>query len=781
MRFLAITLFVLVNAFLLNAKSLPTVENPCSVEGLYSLQFYYPYPNDDLRYIECDPWGRMSVKECPVGSKWNSWLSSCVMVAPEREQQIPVMSNDSLSASFCTYFGNWSCQHDGYCNQFLMESKCFCLADFSGPYCERAAPSQGAFGQIINETFSLDLYKRQRPLANDSLGFNTTIDTTMILDEVTKQRVQKYLNLYPNGEMRFDTLINYLVQDFLSQLYPSSFFLREFLLSSEIAMGYTNAIPNLLQSAKYAYDHFDQFFAIYVQVLDKLVDYLPKHMPKVKDEAQMFFEVYDMIFTRFSSMNNNFSRVANLSDEMENRTDLTRDEMRQNIYDDFNATLSIAYDLFRYLNVFDDELSVRGQNYTAEEMQYAIGNFSMDDETNRMLSELSVRGTYIWESLSFYGFWYVISSYVVPPSVNSTMKRPYLMDEKLVKPSFGALVSGDEGDDDQLRGDDERLVAESTTPFRLLVASSTVLPKVGALQADKELLNFQLKSAISNDLYVESTVVPRAGAQLSESTTVVPRVGSQLSESTVVPRAGSQLSESTVVPRAGAQLSESTTVVPRAGAQLSESTTVVPRAGAQLSESTVVPRVGSQLSESTTVVPRAGAQLSESTVVPRVGLQLSESTVVPEAGQWYGESSTAMPVVGAQLSESTTVVPRAGAQLSESTVVPVAGQWFGESSTAIPVVGAQLSESTVVPRAGAQLSESTVVPKVGAQLSESTVVPRVGAQLSESSTVMPRAGLLKALKNQKVAALMAESTTVLPRAGALTVDEDNEWVETQDN
>jgi hypothetical protein len=88
--------------------------------------------------------------------------------------------------------------------------------------------------------------------------------------------------------------------------------------------------------------------------------------------------------------------------------------MKESIHDDFNTTLSLSYDLFRYLNRFDDDLSVKGANYTSDQMQQAIVNFTADSITTQLLSDVSVEITSIWDSMSFYGFWYIISSFVVP-------------------------------------------------------------------------------------------------------------------------------------------------------------------------------------------------------------------------------------------------------------------------------------------------------------------------------------------------------------------------------
>ena len=410
---LSIALFFLVNAIFISAKSLPNEFNPCKQEGLYALKYYYPYPNDNTFYIECDPWGQMHVKECPENTKWNTWISSCITQVPEHELPKVVTYNKTQS---CSFYGNLTCQNGGYCN----ELKCLCLNNFTGIYCEHASDSFGAFGQLVTDTFSLDMYKSQRPLLNNLLLLNATNETSRNMDELTKKRVQEYLNKYPRGEMRFDVLINYLTQDFLNELYPSAFFLREFLLESEIAVGYSSAIPNILQSAKYSFDNFNNFFKIFDQVLDNLVVYLNKGVPSVRSEAKAFLEIYNAYYG--VSSNRSISKMAS------NLTNLTRSDLRQSIYNDFNATLNRSFEMFKCLNKFDDELSVNGVKYTSDQMNEAIGKFTLD--LNELLSEVNLISASIWDSMSFYGFWHV-TSVIAHPKDGLHQMLPFVVNDNM--------------------------------------------------------------------------------------------------------------------------------------------------------------------------------------------------------------------------------------------------------------------------------------------------------------------------------------------------------------
>ena len=185
----------------------------------------------------------------------------------------------------------------------------------------------------------------------------------------------------------------------------------------------SNAISNLLLSAKYSFDNFDNFFKIFVQVLDGLVEYLSIHMPHVQKEAQSFLKIYNVVYTKFGTIGN----FSNFTGQMVNRTGLSRDELRKTIYGDFNATLCLSHKMFKCLNTFDDELSVKGINFTEDQMQQEINKFTSN--FTEILTKINSISTSIWDSMSFYGFWHIVSSLVYPRGNTPSVKVPFVMDD----------------------------------------------------------------------------------------------------------------------------------------------------------------------------------------------------------------------------------------------------------------------------------------------------------------------------------------------------------------
>ncbi|XP_013387465.1 neurogenic locus notch homolog protein 2-like [Lingula anatina] len=53
-------------------------KNPCTQTNIANGALYHPYPGDKTKYIQCDLWGSMYVKQCGAGTWWNQKNETCV-------------------------------------------------------------------------------------------------------------------------------------------------------------------------------------------------------------------------------------------------------------------------------------------------------------------------------------------------------------------------------------------------------------------------------------------------------------------------------------------------------------------------------------------------------------------------------------------------------------------------------------------------------------------------------------------------------------------------------
>ncbi|XP_067666686.1 uncharacterized protein [Haliotis asinina] len=65
-----------------NSSPLPSnIQDPCTSENLALGEFYFSFPGDESKYVQCDVWGKAWVKQCPDGLTWNNPHSSCTSTA----------------------------------------------------------------------------------------------------------------------------------------------------------------------------------------------------------------------------------------------------------------------------------------------------------------------------------------------------------------------------------------------------------------------------------------------------------------------------------------------------------------------------------------------------------------------------------------------------------------------------------------------------------------------------------------------------------------------------
>ncbi|XP_033758115.1 uncharacterized protein LOC117340464 [Pecten maximus] len=55
--------------------------NPCA-EAVKLHKFYFPYPNDKTKFIQCDEWGHSFIMSCPSGQIWFDQILTCAVDTP---------------------------------------------------------------------------------------------------------------------------------------------------------------------------------------------------------------------------------------------------------------------------------------------------------------------------------------------------------------------------------------------------------------------------------------------------------------------------------------------------------------------------------------------------------------------------------------------------------------------------------------------------------------------------------------------------------------------------
>lgn len=98
----------------------------------------------------------------------------------------------------------------------------------------------------------------------------------------------RYLSFYKDGEVRYDTLINSLVEDILENIYPDAEYLSVFNATEQNVIAMVQMVPSLLSYARYSFDRYQDVFAQYQHVLTTLVKSLNSSLPNIKEEATQY-------------------------------------------------------------------------------------------------------------------------------------------------------------------------------------------------------------------------------------------------------------------------------------------------------------------------------------------------------------------------------------------------------------------------------------------------------------------------------------------------------------
>ena len=200
--------------------------NPC--ETTRNFNYFVAYPNDTARFIQCDPWGTGIVKTCVEGTVWNIWSLCC-----EQPSNIHNMTLALPQRVFNCSLSGRECLHEGVCTESsLGGDRCVCTPKWTGPSCETRVDLLDLTHEILNGTFSICEFRKRLQAANVSVDVSTYARYKDQLDNATYSELMSYMDLYEGNEIRYDTLINNLVESILEDIYPDAAYLATFNSSS---------------------------------------------------------------------------------------------------------------------------------------------------------------------------------------------------------------------------------------------------------------------------------------------------------------------------------------------------------------------------------------------------------------------------------------------------------------------------------------------------------------------------------------------------------------------
>ena len=391
--------------------------------------YYHSFESDESKYIQCDPWGTYEIKSCEKDYYWNKWEFRCtksndiknltLLTVPDLFQTSSLNIDCNQTESVCL--------NNGICGEFNGHYKCVCPSNFTGEFCENTIDTVDIYHDILKKTFSIDAYKLRmidENLMNNISYYEQYQDT---LNDETYDELMNYLSYYNDTEeIRYDTLINTLVQDILRDIYPDVEFLLTFNASDNNMIEMIALIQNLLSYAKYHDTVYLKVFNEYEKVLSNLIDILNKKSLQksiYKREAASYTRLTFLFLNQTSQMMKNFTSNESIPNNAEQYFKLytqnelfpilsmpKQNEIKEYLKIKFNSTMLAADKLhkmfyplqIKILNELDINAEIR--NKTLGEMANSWPEIA---NLITYYDQICHIGSQLWDALVNYGFWHI--------------------------------------------------------------------------------------------------------------------------------------------------------------------------------------------------------------------------------------------------------------------------------------------------------------------------------------------------------------------------------------
>jgi hypothetical protein len=151
----------------------------------------------------------------------------------------------------------------------------------------------------MNDTFSFKQFQRQLIELNLTSSDITQYERYKnILEKEVYDELMKYLSSFGKDQVRYDFIMNELIEDLLEDFYPDAEYLASFNASSQQIVDMVRFIPNLLSYAKYSFERYEVVFQQYRTVLDRLVTLLNTTEPILRTYALKYSQLTALITNR---------------------------------------------------------------------------------------------------------------------------------------------------------------------------------------------------------------------------------------------------------------------------------------------------------------------------------------------------------------------------------------------------------------------------------------------------------------------------------------------------
>lgn len=304
-------------------------------------QYFRPYPSNVNKYVECNPWGNGTIRSCPEGRVWDQFHEICsipevLKAGMNYEKQLEELERlDSLNGTleFNCNMTQYSCINGGVCEEFeLGEFRCVCDKRFTGDFCEDRVVEGSIVSAIMTGEFNFTKFEET---LERFLGNTTEISTeemTEMKDFFAKQthrEIMSYVDLFGERGLRYDTVMNGLIESVLEDIYPEAFYFAGFNVTENTLLDVVRLLPSLMSYYRYNNERYTEVFEKYTEVLERLVFNLNTTWENATEDATMYIKITSHIYNETGYLTELF--------EAANKTNIT--EAKEQIRIEYNKTV----------------------------------------------------------------------------------------------------------------------------------------------------------------------------------------------------------------------------------------------------------------------------------------------------------------------------------------------------------------------------------------------------------------------------------------------------------
>jgi len=370
-------------------------------------QYYKPHPNDETKYVECNPWGKGMIKQCPEGRLWDQFHEICSLEElyetgmnmtrefKEFEKLEKVVMDMNCNNS------DYQCVNGGKCEEGEFGFECVCAKEFTGDFCQHETVRGSIFSEILANTFNFTLFKEElvKEGLNDTITEEEMTNLNTFLKESTHKEVMEYLDLFAENELRYDSVMDGLIEAVLEDIYPDAYAMYAFDAKNSTLLEVVRTIPALLSYSRYATERYTEVFNKYEETLDRLADQLNTTWSNAETMAIKYVRISGHIMNETGVMDEVFTTA--------NRT--TFEQVNEDLKQEFNKTTvettkfnmeleSLRNYFFKYMKTNPESLTMK------------LGDMTENKKARELITifdSISISSAEVINSLFSYGFWSV--------------------------------------------------------------------------------------------------------------------------------------------------------------------------------------------------------------------------------------------------------------------------------------------------------------------------------------------------------------------------------------